>query len=99
MASHATAIADTTACVAPLVAEEHEPIRFPIQEVPFEKRTLDQHRERCRELLQQMNELYADLQKNVKRPAFFMGFVMELEKEYKEELGRTMYEIHLMERE
>lgn len=99
MALHTSPVADTPRRLAPLEAEEQEPTRFPMEEVPFETRTLEQHRERCRELLQQMDELYADLQKDVKRPAFFLDFVTELEKEYKEELGRTMYEIHVMERE
>ena len=101
MALRTSPIADTKRRVAPIVTEEErEETRFPMQEVPFEKRTIDQHRERCRELLQQMDELYADMQKkNEKRPAFFGNFVMELEKEYEEELGKTVYEIHAMERE
>lgn len=45
-----------------------------------------------------MDELYEDLNKTSKRLALFVNFVMELEKENKEEIGRIVFEgMHRME--
>lgn len=87
------AIQNAPVAVAPLEAEEQEPTRFPMEEVLFEKGTLDEHRQRCRELFQRMDELYEDLKETSRRPALFANFNMELEQEYKEEIGRIVYEV------
>lgn len=63
------------------------------ESIPFEARTYEDHVRRHKEVVERLDELYAEIEeKNGRFP--FPEFVIALDRELIEELGRTAYEIH-----